>query len=59
MKEYYPCPLCFLKGRVKAGRITTGKEGYLWKYDEIQNRTIIVYRCSCGAELRLKKEAKE
>ena len=60
MKEYYPCPVCFLKGRVRTGLVKEDQYGQMYlitEKDVTDNR--LWYKCKCGAILETREKVEK
>ena len=58
LKNHYPCPVCFTKGRVKSGVIKKDDYGIMVQVTE-KDVTVhsLRYRCACGAILETREKA--
>lgn len=60
LKNHYPCPVCFIKGRVNSGVIKEGDFGIMVHVTE-KDVTVhrLWYKCKCGALLETREEAEQ
>lgn len=60
-KDYYPCPVCFTKGRVNSGIVYEDDYGVMMRVtdkDEHHDNPLW-YKCICGAILETRELPKE